>query len=204
MGHTYCHDGFGVHTLTGGARHFTVQDIEVFRVFPKIDRSPAFVCHLQSVLAETHFLDETVRDFVQQLLDMRADVERDEQLLLKELLFVEKFVTAEHSSDMAEELQSSTKKSNEEVIQLNETSPLITEIEAAIERIHVIADDKKKKAAESEDQVISMNVGGTIVCVLRSTLIGSAPESFLASRVSGRWTEQESDLDEDGNIFQVG
>ena len=53
------------------------------------------------------------------------------------------------------------------------------------------------------DRVVSFNVRGVVVSVLRSTLLTAAPDSWFSARVSGRWTEQAGDVDEDGNIEQV-
>ena len=55
----------------------------------------------------------------------------------------------------------------------------------------------------AEDDVISFNVGGTIISVLRSTILRQAPDSVLASNFSGRWSQQAEELDEDGNILLV-
>ena len=53
------------------------------------------------------------------------------------------------------------------------------------------------------DEVISFNLGGTIIAVLRSTLLRQAPDSTLTTRYLGRWTQQTDELDEDGNIYMV-
>ena len=51
--------------------------------------------------------------------------------------------------------------------------------------------------------VISFNVGGNIIAVLRSTLLFQAPQSTFAANFSGRWSLQEEELDEFGNILLV-
>ena len=51
--------------------------------------------------------------------------------------------------------------------------------------------------------VISFNVGGDIIAVLRSTLLFQAPQSTFAANFSGRWSLQEEELDEFGNILLV-
>ena len=57
--------------------------------------------------------------------------------------------------------------------------------------------------SSEEDRVVSFSARGFVVSVLRSTLLNAAPDSWFAARVSGRWTEQADDVDEDGNIYQV-
>ena len=57
--------------------------------------------------------------------------------------------------------------------------------------------------ANDDDQVISFNVGGTIIAILRSTLLLHAPQSTFATNFSGRWSLQQEELDEHGNIYVV-
>jgi len=49
--------------------------------------------------------------------------------------------------------------------------------------------------------LVHFNVMGERMSIRRSAIQTAAPDSALAARVSGRWTEQERDLDEDGNIL---
>ena len=58
-------------------------------------------------------------------------------------------------------------------------------------------------AIDQCDEIISFNVVGTIVAVLRSTVLSQAPSSTFASRFSGRWSQQSEELDKDGNILLV-
>ena len=57
------------------------------------------------------------------------------------------------------------------------------------------------QAKADHDAVLSFNVGGTIIAVLRSTLLRHAPNSTFATGFSGRW--QKNDTDQDGNIMLV-
>ena len=59
------------------------------------------------------------------------------------------------------------------------------------------------KADTAVDDVISFNVGGTIIAVLRSTLLLQAPNSTFAASYSDRWVQQPDELDECGNIYMV-
>ena len=58
------------------------------------------------------------------------------------------------------------------------------------------------QAVEECDEVISFNVGGTIIAVLKSTLLRQAPDSVFASRVSDRW-RKSADETMDGHICLV-
>ena len=59
------------------------------------------------------------------------------------------------------------------------------------------------KAHTAVDDVISFNVGGTIIAVLRSTLLLQAPNSSFAAKYSDRWIQQPDEVDECGNIYMV-
>ena len=59
------------------------------------------------------------------------------------------------------------------------------------------------KVTMAKDDVISFNVGGTIIAVLRSTLLRQAPNSTFAASYSDRWVQQSDELDEFGNIYMV-
>jgi hypothetical protein len=53
------------------------------------------------------------------------------------------------------------------------------------------------------DPIVYFSVEGEILTILRSTILRVIPNSQLAVRVSGRWTEQPSkgDIDEEGNLI---
>jgi hypothetical protein len=61
------------------------------------------------------------------------------------------------------------------------------------------------KSFSSEDMastpLVYFNVEGEIVPILRSTILRVIPQSQLAVRVSGRWQDQPSDIDEHGNLI---
>ena len=59
------------------------------------------------------------------------------------------------------------------------------------------------KVDKAVDDVISFNVGGTIIAVLRNTLLLQAPNSTFAAKYSDRWVQQSDELDECGNIYMV-
>ena len=58
------------------------------------------------------------------------------------------------------------------------------------------------QAVEDCEEVISFNVGGTIIAVLKSTLLRQVPDSVFASRVSDRW-RKSADETVDGHICLV-
>jgi hypothetical protein len=76
-------------------------------------------------------------------------------------------------------------------------------LEGVMARLHITGTDGEGKGEAVDDEVVSYNVGGTIIAVLRSTLVRQAPNSVFASRFSGRWSEQDNDDMEDGYINLV-
>ena len=60
-----------------------------------------------------------------------------------------------------------------------------------------------KEVDTTVDDVISFNVGGTIIAILRSTLLLQAPRSIFAASYSDRWLQRAVELDECGNIYMV-
>ena len=60
-----------------------------------------------------------------------------------------------------------------------------------------------KEVDTTVDDVISFNVGGTIIAILRSTLLLQAPRSIFAASYSDRWLQRADELDECGNIYMV-
>jgi hypothetical protein len=69
----------------------------------------------------------------------------------------------------------------------------------SLEEILQIAMEQKRKAGFLP--LVCFNVEGEIVPILRSTILRVIPQSQLAIRVSGRWTDQPSDIDEHGNLI---
>ena len=96
-------------------------------------------------------------------------------------------------------------------------SETLKKVEESMERLQIkvgpkiegdSTEDKVKsvitdKAHTAVDDVISFNVGGTIIAVLRNTLLLQAPNSTFAAKYSDRWVQQPDELDECGNIYMV-
>ena len=74
------------------------------------------------------------------------------------------------------------------------------EMDSSEIKVKSVIRDKFTLAA---DDVISFNVGGTIIAVLRSTLLLQAPKITFAASYSDRWVQQPDDLDEFWNIYMV-
>jgi hypothetical protein len=85
-----------------------------------------------------------------------------------------------------------------------DTLKLVIKTKTAIEGHQRTEVNKKRKRTDEElflDPIVYFNVEGEIFPILRSTILNVIPESQLAVRVSGRWKEQETDVDEEGNLI---
>jgi hypothetical protein len=60
---------------------------------------------------------------------------------------------------------------------------------------------QKKLDSTSPAPIIYFSVEGEIISILRSTLLKLIPESPLAIKVSGRWTMQSDETDENGHLI---
>lgn len=94
----------------------------------------------------------------------------------------------------------------EEPSSLNETSiqSYLTYFEAVLPMITQFKETLKSASGEERrriDPLAYFNVEGNLFVTRKSTILEVFPDSQLAVRVSGRWTEQEQDIDEDGNIY---
>lgn len=91
---------------------------------------------------------------------------------------------------------------------LREREKALDERERQLEHVRVLLEEKHPCSGEPSD-VLTLNVGGTIISVLRRTLT-QVEGSMLASRFSGRWDkslEKDKDdrffIDQDPDLFTV-
>ena len=88
--------------------------------------------------------------------------------------------------------------SNRSIPPLDGTANKLYEV---YEEVAKQANPKTKESAA--DRIIWFNVRGKSVCLLRSTILAVIPNSQLAVRVGGDWSEQDSTLDREGRILIV-
>jgi hypothetical protein len=82
-----------------------------------------------------------------------------------------------------------------------EANGLLNSIRASYDRLaeHASPDVQVNKTAE----IITFNVCGESVCLLKSSIAYAIPQSQLAIRVLGDWTEGESTRDAQGRFIIV-
>ena len=102
-------------------------------------------------------------------------------------------------SDMIKEL----------LLELNVTGAEAEAVAVAVAVAAAVVTRQSKKrsfpetqAVEECEEVVSFNVGGTIIAVLKSTLLRQAPDSVFASRVSDRWRKSAGET-VDGHVCLV-
>jgi hypothetical protein len=183
-------------------------EIAVYEIAPRT---------LESQLSKLTFgfktqLNENVNadanSIVEDIEKMATQIQQTEEKLLLELLWIEHLSAPSEGRNirvgMQAEWQAMTSMAN---ACRGDPSGLQTMqmIEEVMARLHIdmTGNNHEKKGTVVDDEVVSYNVGGTIIAVLRSTLVRQAPNSAFASRFSGRWSEQDNYDIEDGHICLV-
>lgn len=183
---------------------------------------------LQSNVISGIYTSET-RDIASQLLEMATSTQLAEEQLLIELLWIEHLSMSTQKRNLPIGLLADWQriyKASADVLPLSNGivvtscgSKTLKRVEEAMARLqiklNINANVKNNNSNPSKsmvtrkvdvaaDVVISFNVGGTIIAVLRSTLLRQAPNCTFNVRFSDRWTQQSDELDECGNIYMVG
>ena len=238
---------------TGGHKTFTVHEIEVYGVLKEGSKAPpAFSVddspvNLTSSIRTEQLPVETMSDptkvsriytsqtsdLASMLLNVAQTVQKGEERLLLELMWIEHLSVPMSKRNLSAGLLAEWRRiceesadvlpiSNGEVVASGESATL-TRIEESMARLQIKIGPKRKRdssegrisssmvSKETEsvtndtaaDDVISFNVGGTIIAALRSTLLLQAPNSTFAAKYSDRWVQQPDELDKCGNIYMV-
>ena len=111
--------------------------------------------------------------------DISAGLKGSWEVIVDEISAIDSTTCGNKQSDMINEL----------LIKLNVTGEEVVAVAVALVAPDEPSDEVIAEAKEIVDceEVISFNVGGTIIAVLKSTLLRQAPDSVFASRVSDRW-----------------
>ena len=218
------HPSNQIHQLINASAYYqqnnVVTEIVAFEVIGKTEQ--ILGQDLESKISQARSsLDETFHVSTEEL---RADVEKKvldlkekQANLLTELLWVEHLSAPPVLRDIDVGLLRKWLAISDRVkalAALDSRTEIMAAIEKAMDRLGVpregtgeILTDVKTQAEIVHDEVVSYNVGGTIIAVLKSTLLRQAPDSTFAARFSGRWdksgAESEPDDIEDGHICLV-
>jgi TLD len=188
-----------------GRSTLTVVDMAVYEIIPelrKIDHS--------SMSFDVSGLNKKIVDSTdaaaKHIEKVALEIKGGEEKLLFALLWVEHLSAPSEGRNVKagrlQEWRAITAQAHKLTTDVSGMQTL-KELEGVMARLHITGTDGEGKGEAVDDEVVSYNVGGTIVAVLRSTLVRQAPNSVFASRFSGRWSEQDNDDMEDGYINLV-
>ncbi len=139
-----------------------------------------------------------VRGYSQQLVDATARLAVDEKHLLDELRFVSRFV-----EDYAGEAITAAPVSESFALVDEEPGVSLSVMADVVLLVERLKTTLPVHCSEGHPDIVYFNVSGEKVCVRRSSVLRALPGSQLAVRLSGNWTEQTEDLDDEGSIFIV-
>lgn len=164
-------------------------------------RFPQFAAQL--VVLQAHIahqpaahLRDQLNQVLQELSKLHADLVNEEQRALAEFSFVEQHVR--HSLALPA------------LPAVPSDEPTINKLRATIQCLHELSEmvqqrnfDSKPSYWAAASLLIGFNVGTRTLTVNKMHLRAALPDSQLAVRLSGRWTEQAEDLDAYGNMYCV-
>jgi TLD len=187
---------------TGCAAPLIINEIEVYEVIPRA-ATPDDPTNVKT-LSEKIRTDS--RDIVEIIQKMDEQIRQVELKLLMELLQIEHLSSSRKLWDSQIGLRAEWQKILDTAAECRlDTSGMTTLriLGEVMARLNITGSNGETKGEAVDDEVVSYNVGGTIIAVLRSTLLRQAPNSAFASRFSGRWSEQANEDMEDGHICLV-
>ena len=182
-----------------------VVDMAVYEISLKLRKSEHTSMTLDVAALNTKIIDSSDAA-AEHIGKMARDIKEREEKLLMELLWIEHLSAPAEGRDIKAGRLSDWQavKANAHALTADVSGmKTLSALEAVMARLHIIGSNEEGKCEAVDDEVVSYNVGGTIIAVLRSTLVRQAPNSAFASRFSGRWSEQANEDIEDGYICLV-
>lgn len=123
--------------------------------------------------------------------DKQKRVQADMQAVLDEMLFVEQHVCNAFGFPAVAAPVTTTTAPQQSVME--QIRHCVLRLQALLPQIQA--------RNEAQDSIAYLNAGGKKICVRRQSILQAFPDSQLAVRLSGRWTEQPADLDDDGYML---
>ena len=152
--------------------------------------------------------------FVARLRSLSECVFKAEKELLMEILLVRQLTAPAKGRDIVAGLQGRWEAIVAKIPAMTSTNcgnSLSVMIKKLLYQLNIMGVAAKKynkeeksepKSVDEREEVVSYNVGGTIIAVLKSTLMRHAPDSVFATRASGRWSNS-TEVMENGHICLV-
>jgi TLD len=192
----------GIKVTAGKGTPLMAHEIAVYEISPRAAVSD----EATSVKALNEVISTDTRDIKESIRKMDEHVQQAELKLLRELLQIEHLSSSRKNWDIKVGLKAEWQKILDDAADCKQdttgktTMYMLGEVMA---RLRIPGANGETRDEAADDEVVSYNVGGTIIAVLRSTLVRQAPNSAFASRFSGRWSEQANEDMEDGHICLV-
>jgi TLD len=192
----------GVKVTASNGMPLLAHEIAVYEIIPRAaasDEATNLEALNEKISTDTRDIEESIRK-------MDEQVHEAELKLLQELLQIEHLSSPRKNWDINVGLKARWQKIFDTVAGCRQDSSGTTTLKMLAEvmtRLHITDSNGEIRDATDDDEVVSYNVGGTIIAVLRSTLVRQAPNSAFASRFSGRWSEQAEEDMVDGHICLV-
>ena len=170
------------------------------------------VTNASSMIAET--MADYNKTFLTRLRSLSESVFKAERELLMEILLVHQLTAPAKGRDIKAGLQGRWEAivaKNSAMTSTNCGNSLSVMIKELLHQLNIMGvaakksnkeDKSEPKSVDEREEVVSYNVGGTIIAVLKSTLLRHAPDSAFASRASGRWPNSADEM-ENGHICLV-
>ena len=217
LGTMYSNNNSATNLSLAGTDTFVVHEIEVYQIMdqPILDSTELISDQGESLSESTEDSYESwinmgsarSKEIVKELRTMTKKVDEEERKLLIECLWMEHMSVAVHERNVKEGMLADWQNMVDDALshlQNNvETLDLILE---SMDRLDISDSSENEEIKCSpdqhdvEDEVISFDINGTIIAVLKSTLVRHSPGSVFELGISGAWIRDA----ESGHISLVG
>ena len=220
-----------IHEVFESPDRFHSNDLPISLISSIKTEQSALEAMSESVAVSNAYSTQT-SDFSSNLLLMAKGAQIAEEELLLELMWIEHLSVPMKKRNLSAGLSAEWRRKCDEsadvlplsngVVVTSCRSETLERIEESMARLGMKVGPKRKRDCSegpttssgkkspmsnqvdiAVDDVISFNVGGKIIAVLRSTLLLQAPRSTFAANYSDRWIQRSDALDECGNIYMV-
>jgi hypothetical protein len=128
------------------------------------------------------------------------ELSRQQRFLLSEFEFIAEFLSVQWATFIDNFPEPSETAKNLDDNFTLAISPHISKLKLMF---HMI-EDYYLMREEKNSPIVDWNVEGKKICILKDTIKAVIPQSQLAIRISGRWLEQQQNVDEEGNLILEG
>jgi hypothetical protein len=128
------------------------------------------------------------------------ELSRQQRFLLAEFEFVVEFLSVQWASVIENFPSPCETQQNLDDNFTRAISPVISKLQLMLQFIDAYYPSRNERTSP----IVNWNVEGKKICILKDTIEAIIPQSQLAIRISGRWLEQEQNVDEEGSLILEG